>query len=138
MAQAAEPHIHVACAIIEQGGRVLAAQRSPSMSMPLKWEFPGGKIEAGETPEECLKRELAEELGVGVAIRRAMQPSTHDYPTFTITLYPFVCTIVSGEIALKDHQAVAWVPPEEMITLDWPGADIQVIEAYCRELREPC
>ena len=58
------------------------------MSMPLKWEFPGGKIEAGESPEACLKRELAEEIDVVVAIRRALPPCTRSYPTFTITLYP--------------------------------------------------
>jgi 8-oxo-dGTP diphosphatase len=132
MTEQETPHIHVACAIVEREGRVLAAQRSRSMSMPLKWEFPGGKIEAGESPEACLKRELAEEMGVGVTIRRAMPPCTHCYPTFTITLYPFVCTIVSGEIALNEHWAIAWVTPEEMMALDWPGADAPVIEAYRR------
>jgi len=136
MAEAATPHIHVACAIIERNGRVLAAQRSRSMSMPLKWEFPGGKIEAGESPEACLKRELAEEMDVGVAIRRALPSCTHSYPTFTITLYPFVCAIASGEIALNEHRAVAWVTPAEMTALDWTGADAPVIEAYRRSLTE--
>ena len=138
MTVAADPHIHVACAIIEQDGRVLAAQRSRSMSMPLKWEFPGGKIEAGESPEACLKRELAEEMGIGVAIQREMQPCTHRYPTFTITLYPFVCTIISGEIVLKEHRAAAWVTPEEMTALDWPGADARIIEAYRQGIRDSC
>jgi 8-oxo-dGTP diphosphatase len=135
-AEAATPHIHVACAIIERDGRILAALRSRSMSMPLKWEFPGGKIEAGESPEACLKRELAEEMNVGVAIRRALPSCTHSYPTFTITLYPFVCTIASGEIALNEHRAIAWVTPAEMTALDWTGADAPVIEAYCRSLTE--
>jgi 8-oxo-dGTP diphosphatase len=64
-------HIHVTCAIIEKDGKVLSTQRSESMSMPLKWEFPGGKIKAGESPSECLHRELQEELGVEVEIGRA-------------------------------------------------------------------
>ena len=136
MSEAPTPHIHVACAIIERDGRVLAAQRSRSMSMPLKWEFPGGKIEAGESPEACLERELAEEMGIEVAIGRAMPPCEHRYPTFTVTLYPFVCTIHSGEIALNEHRAAVWVSPEEMTALDWPAADVPVIEAYRRSLRK--
>jgi 8-oxo-dGTP diphosphatase len=135
MTDTATPHIHVACAIIEHDGRVLAAQRSRSMSMPLKWEFPGGKIEAGEDPEACLRRELAEEMGVGVAIQRALPPCTHSYSTFTITLYPFVCVIASGEIALNEHRAIAWVTQEEMTALGWTGADIPVIEVYRLSLR---
>lgn len=135
MSEATTPHIHVACAIIEREGRVLAAQRSRSMSMPLKWEFPGGKIEAGESPKACLERELAEEMGVGVAIQRVMLPCVHRYPTFTITLYPFVCTIVSGEITLNEHRAIAWLTPEEMTALTWTAADAPIIEAYRRELR---
>jgi len=129
-----DPHIHVTCAIIERDGRILAAQRSRSMRMPLKWEFPGGKIEAGESPEVCLRRELAEELGIAVAVRRALPPHTHRYPTFTVTLYPFVCTIRSGEIVLNEHRAVAWVTPAEMTALDWLAADAPIIEAYRRSL----
>ncbi|MBW4057308.1 MAG: NUDIX domain-containing protein, partial [Proteobacteria bacterium] len=70
-------HLHVACAIIEQSGKVLAAQRGSSMTLPLKWEFPGGKIESGESSEECLMRELQEELGVSVRITAALSPATH-------------------------------------------------------------
>ena len=93
-------HIHVACAIIELGEKVLCTQRSASMSLPLKWEFPGGKIDEGESPEECLKRELTEELGIEVAIGRALPPATHHYPSFSVTLYPFICEIISGEVIL--------------------------------------
>jgi 8-oxo-dGTP diphosphatase len=89
-------HIHVACAIIEQGGLVLAARRGEAMSMPLSWEFPGGKIEAGETPRQCLRRELMEELGIAISVGAALEPVTHDYPSFTVTLYPFVCAMEGG------------------------------------------
>lgn len=72
-------HLHVACAIIEQNGRVLAAQRSGTMAMPLKWEFPGGKIKPGETPENCLCREIVEELAIKVAVQHALGEKTHAY-----------------------------------------------------------
>jgi 8-oxo-dGTP diphosphatase len=120
--------LHVACAIIEKDGLVLSTQRSESMSMPLKWEFPGGKINDGESPEACLKRELNEELGISVVISRSLAPVTHQYPTFVVTLYPFVCRIVSGEIHLHEHKSLAWLPPERLLELDWAEADIPIIE----------
>ncbi|MCX5837797.1 MAG: (deoxy)nucleoside triphosphate pyrophosphohydrolase [Deltaproteobacteria bacterium] len=125
-------HIHVACAIIEQDGLVLAARRSRSMRMPLKWEFPGGKIEPGESPEACLHRELMEEMELCVAVKREMPPSTHEYPAFTVTLHSFVCGILSGEMTLNEHHAVAWLKPEELPALDWVEADRTVVAAYRR------
>jgi 8-oxo-dGTP diphosphatase len=86
-------HLHVACAIIEKDGAVLATQRSTTMSLPLKWEFPDGKISPAELPEDCLRRELVEELGLNINIGRALPSHTHCYNTFTVTLYPFICTI---------------------------------------------
>lgn len=122
----------MACAIIERDGLVLAALRSASMNLPLKWEFPGGKIEPGEGREECLRRELVEEMGVRIAVGRALAPATHHYPAFTVTLYPFVCSIVSGEITLYEHSAVSWLPASRMHELDWADADIPVIAEYQR------
>ena len=126
-------HIHVACAIIERDGLVLAAQRSATMSLPLKWEFPGGKIDAGESPEECLRRELVEELGVHVRVVRPLPPVTHHYPAFTVTLHPFVCSIESGGLTLHEHAAVTWLRPAELTSLDWAEADFPVIDAYRQE-----
>lgn len=123
-------HIHVTCAIIERDGLILAAQRSASMRMPLKWEFPGGKIEPGEGAEACLHRELMEEMGLGVVVKRAMPPSTHRYPAFTVKLYPFVCAIRSGEIALNEHHAAVWLKPDELPALGWVEADLAVLDAY--------
>ncbi|MEJ2684411.1 MAG: (deoxy)nucleoside triphosphate pyrophosphohydrolase [Candidatus Sulfobium sp.] len=127
-------HIHVACAIIKENGKVLATQRSAAMSMPLKWEFPGGKIEVGESPEECLLRELREEIGIAVRIGLALPPHTHKYSSFIVTLYPFACKISSGEIVLHEHAAIIWLPPEELYTLDWAEADLPVIELYLAQI----
>lgn len=127
-------HIHVACAIIERDGLVLAAQRSAAMSLPLKWEFPGGKIDAGESPEECLRRELVEELGIQVHVGQELPASTHQYPDFAVTLHPFVCTIAAGEIVQHEHAALIWLPPDELPNLDWAEADLPVIAAYLDEI----
>ena len=130
-------HIHVTCAIIERDGLVLAARRSAAMNLPLKWEFPGGKIDHGESGEECLRREISEELGIDVKVGKGLPPVTHDYPSFTVTLYPFVCSIDSGEIVLFEHAAITWLPPEQLHTLDWAEADLPVIGSYLAEREQP-
>jgi 8-oxo-dGTP diphosphatase len=129
-------HIHVTCAIIERDGLVLAVQRSDAMSLPLKWEFPGGKVDLEESHEECLCRELVEELGLRVTIKKSLAPTTHQYPLFIITLYPFVCSVASGELELYEHAALRWLRPSELEALDWAAADIPVVDAYRRSLRE--
>lgn len=123
-------HIQVACAIIENGGKVLSTQRSESMSLPLKWEFPGGKINNGENPAECLKRELHEELGIEAVVGQPLSPVKYLYPTFSVTLYPFICIIVCGEITLHEHTALTWLTPDELHILDWAEADLPVIQLY--------
>jgi len=124
------PAVRVACAIIERHGRVLAAQRSESMSMPLKWEFPGGKLEDGEGPADCLVREVREELGVDIIVVHALSPVVHAYGTWTIELLPFVCAIRRGAITLHEHKDIIWKPPRELPDLDWPEADIPVLREY--------
>jgi 8-oxo-dGTP diphosphatase len=123
-------HLHVACAIIENNGTVLAAQRSALMSLPLKWEFPGGKIEACESPMECLIREVSEELGVSVSVSMALTPTTHNYPDFTVTLYPFTCKLTGGNMTHHEHQAIRWIEPLNMPELDWAAADLPVVFEY--------
>ena len=103
------------------------------MSLPLKWEFPGGKIDPGESPDQCLRRELIEEMGISVRISRELSPNTHQYPAFTVTLYPFICDIESGDFTLHEHAAITWLPPQELHTLDWAEADLPVIESYLAE-----
>ena len=128
-------HLQVSCAIIERNGLILAAQRSAGMSLPLKWEFPGGKIRPGETPAACQHRELAEELGMHVDILRPMQTATHHYHDFAVTLHPFVCALAGGELRNNEHAALRWLPPVELPILDWAEADLPIIAAYCREQR---
>lgn len=123
-------HIRVACALIELNGLVLAAQRSEAMSMPLKWEFPGGKIHEGESPEACLIRELLEELNVTVKVKYALEPVAWDYADFSVTLHPFVCEIAEGDIVLHEHKAIKWLAPEKLPSLDWAEADFPVISEY--------
>jgi len=128
--------IDVSCAlIIGHNRKVLVAQRSAVMRLPLKWEFPGGKVEPGETPEECLLRELAEELGVQVEIVKAMTPHEHAGGNEAIRLIPFVCVIRTGEIKLTEHAAFRWLKADEMDTVDWAEADIPVVRQYLDSLQ---
>jgi 8-oxo-dGTP diphosphatase len=126
--------IHVSCGIIHQDDNILAVQRSDKMRLPLKWEFPGGKIEPGESPSECLQRELMEELDLHVLVGKPLNPLTHNYPTFIVTLYPFICTIESGAITLHEHAAFAWLSPSKLPALDWAEADRPVLDAYLKIL----
>ncbi|QEM13095.1 (deoxy)nucleoside triphosphate pyrophosphohydrolase [Mucilaginibacter rubeus] len=123
--------IKVTCAIIVNAdGLVLAAQRNATMSLPLKWEFPGGKIEPGETAEACLIREIKEELHVDIEIVAPLPANTHQYPNVTIQLIPFVCRITSGEIILKEHLDFKWVAKDELLALDWAEADVAIVKYY--------
>lgn len=124
-------HLHVTCALIEREGRVLCTRRSAEMSLPLKWEFPGGKIMEGESPEGCLRRELLEELGIEVDVGHALPLVTYRYPEFAITLYPFLCRIGPlAKITLNEHDRAAWVLPEDLGDIDWAEADVGVVKNY--------
>lgn len=120
----------VACAIIERDGKVLAVQRSERMNLPLKWEFPGGKIKQGESPEQCVVREVSEELNLKITAVQSLPSVSHDYPDFSVTLYPFICSVVSGEITLYEHKALLWLSSHELWSLDWVAADFPIISAY--------
>jgi len=119
--------IQVTCAIIVKEGKILAAQRSETMALPLKWEFPGGKLMEGESEEECLLREILEELNISIVITSKLTTSIHDYGNFTIALIPFLAEYISGEIKLHEHQQIGWYTKEELKTLDWAPADIPIL-----------
>lgn len=123
--------IDVVCGIItDPANRVLACLRPPGKHLAGLWEFPGGKIEAGESPEAALIRELREELGVEVEILRSMSPVVWDYGRGPIRLIPFVCRIKSGEPKALDHAEVRWVAPASLHELDWAGADGPILEEW--------
>lgn len=124
---AARPHLQVACAILRQNNTILAVQRAANMRLPLKWEFPGGKIEAGETAEDCLVREVVEELGVRISVGAALSKVTYSYRDFTVTLHPFLAEILSGTLVLHEHAAARWLAPHELQLLDWAEADLPIL-----------
>lgn len=93
----------------------------------MKWEFPGGKVEEGESKEQCLKREIKEELGLGIQIHQALPYTTHHYPDFSITLYPFICKITSGEAHPFEHSTLEWSTFSELLKYDWAEADVPIV-----------
>ncbi len=103
------------------------------MSLPLKWEFPGGKIKPGESPEDCLRRELVEELNVKVSVKGVLPSATYDYPDLKVTLYPFICSIEAGKLHANEHAALLWLSLDELPSLDWAEADLSLIVDYCRQ-----
>lgn len=129
--------VEVSCAIIESDGKVLVAQRAASMAHPFQWEFPGGKWEAGESAENALVREIAEELGLRIAVVEALPPSMHTYePTKTIRLWPFRCSLLGGQLRLLEHARADWLPPQALAGLDWVAADVPIWQGYLAEERK--
>jgi 8-oxo-dGTP diphosphatase len=120
--------IKVTAAIIMESGKVFIAKRKPPGRMPGLWEFPGGKIENGETPENCLKRELKEELDVDAQIGRHIGTSVYKYDFYTVELMAFRTRIVTGEIKLHDHADMAWVAPGELDKYAFAPADLPFVE----------
>ena len=124
----------VTCAIIVRKGSVLITQRSASMPHPLKWEFPGGKVKEGESVEECIRREIREELGLRIEVERLLPSVRHTYGRMPITLIPLVCRILDGEVKLSEHSAFRWVPLNELEGVDWLEADLGVVRLIREKL----
>jgi len=118
-----------ACALIDPDGRVLVAQRPEGKSMAGLWEFPGGKVEAGERPEETLIRELGEELGITVR-EPCLAPFTfasHAYPDFHLLMPLYLCRRWEGTVTAREHGALKWLRPKDLGTLPMPPADLPLI-----------
>jgi len=124
--------IKVTAAIIVDSGRVFIAKRKPPGRMPGMWEFPGGKIEAGESPEQCLKRELFEELEIEVTVGSHVGTSVYAYDFYTVELMAFKATIEAGEIKLNDHAEMAWVEAGDLHKYAFAPADLPFVEMLCR------
>ena len=92
------------------------------------WEFPGGKLEPGETPQQCIEREIREELATEVRAERILGVVDYDYPTFHLTMHCILCTIVSGELKLLEHEAARWLTKETLRSVDWLPADLLILD----------
>ena len=117
----------VTAAIIFKEERVLIARRSSGSKLPLVWEFPGGKVEEGETPQECLQRELLEELGIKVTVGDFLGKSNYSYPHGQIELLAYYVTWEEGNIKLTSHDYVAWVSLDEIKEYDMAPADMPIV-----------
>ena len=120
--------VDVTCAVIVKDDRILITRRADNMSRPGKWEFPGGKIEKDESAEECILREIEEELNLKLKIKNWIDPVVHHYPDISIRLIPCIAEIGSGELTLHEHSEFKWVKPDELDDQDWAPADIPVIK----------
>lgn len=128
-AMADRKHYQVVAAVIEADGRVLCMQRGVTRYCYTShlWEFPGGKIEPGETPEQALHRELIEEMNLDVKVHELLATVTHDYPDFTVTLAAYRCTAGSTTFIMREHAACRWLHWNELETLDWCAADERLV-----------
>ncbi|UIR57414.1 (deoxy)nucleoside triphosphate pyrophosphohydrolase [Sphingobacterium sp. SRCM116780] len=124
--------LQVTCAIIEHQGKVLICQRSAAMLLPLKWEFPGGKIEQGESMKACLAREIMEELNVTIQVEKGLSMVEHHYPDFSLCLHPFICTLISGDIQALEHAQTLWVDQTALLDYDWAEADLPIVREYLK------
>ena len=125
--------IPVTCALIVENGKLLCAQRSESMALPLKWELPGGKVEANESEEDCLRREIQEELGLVVQIGGSLDSNLHTIqPDKQIRLIPFLCKIIGGTLKPTEHKAILWLDFKDLLQLDWAEADIPIIKQFIK------
>ncbi|MGC6512057.1 MAG: 8-oxo-dGTP diphosphatase MutT [Parvibaculales bacterium] len=123
----------VAAALVDEEGRVLVTQRPPGKSMAGKWEFPGGKVEAQETPEQALIRELKEELDIDVT-HNCLAPlsfASHTYDDFHLLMPLFVCRKWQGVVRPAEGQAMQWVKPVQLFKLEMPPADLPLIGILC-------
>lgn len=115
--------IDVTCALIVRNRKILVAQNNPTSDQAEKWEFPGGKIKPNETAEECILREIREELELSVCVCFQLKEIIYNYPQKTIRLIPFICKIEGGKMILNDHQKIKWASPEELNDMDFSAAD---------------
>ena len=125
--------IEVVAAIIRDGDKIFATQRGYGDYKDW-WEFPGGKVEVGETPEKALVREIQEELNTTINVDRFLTTVDWDYPKFHLTMHCYLCTIAEGELTLLEHEAAKWLTMDTIDEVNWLPADVLVVEALKNEL----
>lgn len=118
---------NVVAAVILKDGKLFATQRGYGNYKDW-WEFPGGKIEPGETPQEALRREIREELDTIVSVGELLYTVEYDYPEFHLSMQCYLCTIVSGELTLLEHEASRWLSKDELLNVRWLPADVAIVE----------
>ena len=120
--------INVVGAVILSAGKILCAQRGPSTSLGGTWEFPGGKVELGESPRQALEREISEELKCRIEVGAEITTTRHEYDFAIVTLTTFPCQLIADEPELTERQAMTWLLPAELQSLTWAAADIPAVE----------
>ena len=124
--------IRVVAAVIKDGERIFAAQRGYG-EFKDGWEFPGGKIEAGETPQYALRREIREELDTEIQVGEKIDTVEYDYPTFHLSMECFWCKVIEGKLVLLEAEASRWLKKEELYSVDWLPADLGLIDKICEQ-----
>lgn len=127
--------IKVAAAIIVHDNKIFATQRGYG-EFKDGWEFPGGKIEEGETPQEALVREIKEELDTEIEVKEFLETVEYNYPEFHLSMDCFFCTIKSGELVLKEHEAAKWLTVETLDSVDWLPADEALVQGMKKYMKE--
>ena len=125
-------HIEVVAAIIRKRDKIFATQRGYGEWKDW-WEFPGGKMEAGETPEEALKREIREELSTEISVDEFLCTVDYDYPQFHLTMHCYLCSLMTDSLHLNEHEAAKWLGRDELDCVKWLPADVKVVEALMNE-----
>lgn len=118
--------VEVVAAVIRHDNKIFATQRGYG-EFKDGWEFPGGKIEAGETPQQALKREISEELDTLIKVGDLIMTIDYDYPNFHLKMHCFRCSVVSGDLVLKEHEAAKWLTVDELDSVGWLPADLELI-----------
>lgn len=129
--------LRVTCGLIhlpQQPLELLAARRSLNMPEAGFWEFPGGKLEPDESPENCLMRELEEELGISVSVERALTPVSQNQSTRILQLLPFICTLQQGRPEAREHEQLLWAGPADLLKLNWIPADLVILKEWLQLL----
>ena len=127
--------IHVVAAVIVQDGKVLSTQRGYGNYKDW-WEFPGGKIEAGEMPEQALVREIREELAVEITVDKYLTTVEYDYPEFHLSMACYWCSVKEGHLTLLEHEAARWLPLDDLRQVNWLPADVLVVHEIERTQQE--
>ena len=123
--------LEVVAAVIHLKGKVICVRRGPNVQEFIsdKWEFPGGKVEVGESREEAMVRAIREELSVDIEVSEFLMTVEHTYPDFHLTMHVFRCVLIQGEITLNVHVALKWLSIDELDQLDWAAADVPVVKS---------